>query len=54
MNIKQLCIEYNIPYNSKNPKRSLDKLRKEYIVTEVSPKNYIVERPLTDEEKSVC
>ena len=52
MNIKQLCTEYNIPYNAKNPKRSLDKLRKEYIVAEVSPKNYIVERPLTDDEKA--
>lgn len=53
MNIKQLCTEYNIQYNSKNPKRSLDKLRKEYIVTEISPKNYVVDRPLTDEEKNV-
>jgi hypothetical protein len=46
MNIKQLCELYNEPYNSKNPIRSLNNLKKNYLITEHN-KNYTVERPLT-------
>lgn len=51
MKLKQLCDKCNVPYNSKNPKRSLNKIRKEYMINEVSPRNYIIERPLTNDEK---
>lgn len=51
MNIKQLCELYNEPYNSKNPTRSLNNLKKNYLIIEHN-KNYTVERPLTEEERS--
>lgn len=50
MTIKQLCEECNIEYNSKNPKRSLNKLKEKYLIVENSHNNYTIERKLTDEE----
>lgn len=50
MNIKQLCTECNIEYNSRNPKRSLKLIKEKYIITELSHNDYTIERKLTDEE----
>lgn len=52
MKLKDLCEQINIPYNVKNPTRSLNAIKKEYIVEQNgSKKDYSIVRPLTDKEK---
>ena len=52
MKLKDLCEQVNIPYNVKNPTRSLNAIKKEYIVEQNgSKKDYSIVRPLTDKEK---
>lgn len=52
MKLKELCKQLNIVYNEKNPKRSLEEIKKEYLIEQVeNKKDYNLIRPLTDEEK---
>ena len=52
MKLKDLCEQVNIPYNSKNPTRSLNAIKKEYLIEQNgNKKDYTIIRPLTDEEK---
>ena len=53
MKLKDLCEQINIPYNSKNPTRSLNAIKKEYFIEQNdNKKDYTIVRPLTDQEKT--
>ena len=52
MKLRQLCDNLGIKYNEKNPKLSLNKIKKDYLVEQNgNKKDYSIIRPLTDEEK---
>lgn len=52
MKLRQLCDNLGIKYNEKNPKLSLNKIKKDYLVGQNgNKKDYFIVRPLTDEEK---
>ena len=52
MKLKQLCDNLGIKYNEKNPKLSLNKIKKDYLVEQNgNKKDYFIIRQLTDEEK---
>ena len=52
MKLKQLCGQLGIKYNEKNPKLSLNAIKKEYVVKQNgNKKDYTVIRELTNEEK---
>ena len=52
MKLKQLCESVNFPYNEKHPTRTLDSLKRKYVIEQNgSKKDYTIVRPLTDEEK---
>lgn len=40
MRLRKLCELCNVDYNIKNPKRSLNKIKKQYIIEEYKPHNY--------------
>lgn len=40
MKLRKLCELCNVDYNVKNPKRSLNKIKKQYIIEEYKPHNY--------------
>ena len=50
MKLKELCQQYNINYDSKNPKRSLEKLQQQYVINK-NGRDYTIIRELTDSEK---
>ena len=50
MKLKQLCEQYNVPYNSKNPARSKAKLEQRVVLHQLSKQQYEVVRELTEEE----
>ena len=53
MKLKELCEQINIPYNSKNPTRSLNAIKKEYLIEQNgNKKDYTIIRPLTEQEKT--
>ena len=53
MKLQQLCEQVNIPYNSKNPTRSLNAIKKEYLIEQNgNKKDYTIVRPLTEQEKT--
>ena len=53
MKLKDLCEQVNIPYNSKNPTRSLNTIKKEYLIEQNgNKKDYTIIRPLTEQEKT--
>ena len=50
MKLKDLCEQINIPYNSKNPTRSLNAIKKEYFIEQNdNKKDYTIVRHLTDQ-----
>lgn len=52
MKLRQLCDNLGIKYNEKNPKLSLNKIKKDYLVEQNgNKKDYFIIRQLTDEEK---
>ena len=52
MKLRQLCDDLGIKYNEKNPKLSLNKIKKDYLVEQNgNKKDYFIIRQLTDEEK---
>ena len=52
MKLRQLCDNLGIKYNEKNPKLSLNKIKKDYLVEQNgNKKDYSIIRQLTDEEK---
>ena len=52
MKLRQLCDGLGIKYNEKNPKLSLNVIKKNYLVEQNgNKKDYSIIRPLTDEEK---
>ena len=52
MKLRQLCDNLGIKYNEKNPKLSLNKIKKNYLVEQNgNKKDYFIIRQLTDEEK---
>ena len=52
MKLRQLCDDLGIKYNEKNPKLSLNVIKKNYLVEQNgNKKDYSIIRPLTDEEK---
>ena len=52
MKLRQLCDNLEIKYNEKNPKLSLNKIKKDYLVEQNgNKKDYFIIRQLTDEEK---
>lgn len=52
MKLRQLCDILGIKYNEKNPKLSLNKIKKDYLVEQNgNKKDYFIIRQLTDEEK---
>ena len=52
MKLRQLCDVLGIKYNEKNPKLSLNVIKKNYLVEQNgNKKDYAIIRPLTDEEK---
>lgn len=52
MKLRKLCENLGIEYNEKNPKLSLKKIKKDYLVFQNgNKKDYSIIRPLTDEEK---
>ena len=51
MKLKELCELYNIEYDKKNPKRSLNKVKQRVVLKEIKPYNYEVIRELTKEEQ---
>lgn len=52
MKLRQLCDGLGIKYNEKNPKLSLNAIKKNYLVKQNgNKKDYSIIRPLTDEEK---
>ena len=52
MKLRQLCDGLGIKYNEKNPKLSLNKIKKDYLVEQNgNKKDYFIIRQLTDEEK---
>ena len=52
MKLRQLCNNLGIKYNEKNPKLSLNKIKKDYLVEQNgNKKDYFIIRQLTDEEK---
>ena len=52
MKLRQLCDNLGIKYNEKNPKLSLNKIKKDYLVKQNgNKKDYFIIRQLTDEEK---
>ena len=51
MKLRQLCDGLGITYNEKNPKLSLNVIKKNYLVEQNgNKKGYSIIRPLTDEE----
>lgn len=52
MKLRQLCDDLGIKYNEKNPKLSLNAIKKNYLVKQNgNKKDYSIIHPLTDEEK---
>ena len=52
MKLRPLCDGLGIKYNEKNPKLSLNVIKKNYLVEQNgNKKDYSIIRPLTDEEK---
>ena len=52
MKLRQLCDGLGIKYNEKNPKLSLNVIKKNYLVEQNgNKKDYSIIRQLTDEEK---
>ncbi len=51
MKLRQLCDDLGIRYNEKNPKLSLNAIKKKYLVEQNgNKKDYTIVRPLTEEE----
>ena len=52
MKLRQLCDNLGIRYNEKNPKLSLNAIKKKYLIEQNgNKKDYTIVRPLTEEEK---
>ena len=51
MNIKELCNETNIEYNSNHPSYSLNKIKQNYLLKEVGRRDYEIVRKLTKQEQ---
>ena len=51
MKLRELCEICNIEYDKKNPKRSLNKVKQQFVIEEIRPYNYEIIRELTKEEQ---
>jgi hypothetical protein len=53
MKLKEICTELGYDYDSKHHSQTLERIKKDYIIREnmLKQHDYIIERPLTEEEK---
>lgn len=51
MKLRELCDQYNIEYDKKNPKRSLNRLKQMFVIEENGRYNYEIVRKLTKSEQ---